>query len=132
AIHPDFAYLMYPARWFPVSGYTTDRFAANLKVTVPMGYTVLASGLDTKTTAGDKTTFEYRFERASFPGSFAIAKDPAVKVQSEGVTTSMYFRGPEAELVQQYGTEIGKIMTYFTGTFGLAPYADLTVVETEA
>ena len=23
AIQPDFAYLMYPARWFPVSGYTT-------------------------------------------------------------------------------------------------------------
>ena len=22
AIHPDFAYLMYPARWFPVNGYT--------------------------------------------------------------------------------------------------------------
>ena len=42
AIHPEFAYLMYPARWFPVSGYTTDRFGADLHVTVPMGYTVLA------------------------------------------------------------------------------------------
>ena len=37
AIHPDFAYLMYPARWFPVSGYTTDRFAADMRVTVPAG-----------------------------------------------------------------------------------------------
>lgn len=44
AIHPDFAYLMYPARWFPVSGYTTDRFAAELHVTVPAGYAVLGSG----------------------------------------------------------------------------------------
>ena len=35
AIHPDFAYLMYPARWFPVSGYTTDRFAADMRITVP-------------------------------------------------------------------------------------------------
>jgi len=43
--HPsDFAYLMYPARWFPVSGYTTDRFAADVRVTVPAGYTVLAAG----------------------------------------------------------------------------------------
>jgi hypothetical protein len=39
AIHPDFAYLMYPARWFPVTGYTTDRFSANLRVT-PNGFTV--------------------------------------------------------------------------------------------
>ncbi len=35
AIHPDFAYLMYPARWFPVNDYTTDRFSSDLKVTVP-------------------------------------------------------------------------------------------------
>ncbi len=48
AIHPDYAYLMYPARWFPVSGYTTDRFAADMRITVPMGYTVLGSGLDTQ------------------------------------------------------------------------------------
>jgi hypothetical protein len=132
AIHPEFAYLMYPARWFPVSGYTTDRFAANLKVTVPMGYTVAGSGMDSKQTAGDKNIFEFQFARASFPGSFAVLKDQPVKVPSEGVTTALYLRGPEAELVQQYGTEIGKIMSYFTGTFGLPPYANLTVVETEA
>src|SRR3954462_11612079 len=30
AIHNDYAYLMYPARWFPVSGYTTDRYSADL------------------------------------------------------------------------------------------------------
>src|ERR1035438_1192233 len=35
AIHPDFTFLMYPARWFPVSGYTTDRFSADLSITVP-------------------------------------------------------------------------------------------------
>ena len=37
AIHPDFAFLMYPARWFPVSGYSTDRFAADMRITVPHG-----------------------------------------------------------------------------------------------
>ena len=37
AITPDFAYLMYPARWFPVNDYTTDRFASDMKVTVPDG-----------------------------------------------------------------------------------------------
>jgi len=54
AIHPEFAYLMYPARWFPVSGYSTDRFAADIRVTVPMGYSVVGSGIDSKQTAGDK------------------------------------------------------------------------------
>ena len=131
AIHPDFAYFMYPGRWFPVSGYTTDRFAANIRVTVPMGYTVIASGLESQQTAGDKSVFEYKFERPSFPGSFAVVKGDPVKVQSEGVTTSLYFRGPEAGVAQAYGQETGKVMSYFTSVFGLPPYADLTVIETE-
>src|SRR2546423_2410446 len=74
AIHPDYSYLTYPARWFPVNGYTTDRFSADLHVTVPMGYTVLGSGLDSKQTAGDKNIYQIRFERPSFPGSIAVVK----------------------------------------------------------
>ena len=132
AIHPDFSFLMYPARWFPVSGYTTNRFGADMKVTVPMGYAVLGSGLDSHQTSGDKNQYEFKMERHSFPGSIAVVKDQAVKVPSEGVTSALYFRGAEADRVQQYGTEIGKLVSYFTGTFGLAPYANLTVVETEA
>ena len=131
AIHPDYAYLMYPARWFPVSGYTTDRFAADLSITVPTGFTVLGSGLDSKEAAPDKTVYQIRFERPSFPGSIAIVKGEPARVASEGVTTSLYFRGEEADMAQAYGDQIGKTMSYFTGIFGLPPYANLTVVETE-
>ena len=34
-------------------------------------------------------------------------------------------------MAQPYGEEIGKVMSYFTGMFGIPPYANLTVVETE-
>jgi tetratricopeptide (TPR) repeat protein len=131
AIHPDFAYLTYPARWFPVSGYTTDRFAADVRVTVPTGYTVLGSGTDSRHAAGDKNVFEFKFEHPSFPGSIAVVKGDPVKVSSEGVTTTLYFRGPEADMAQAYGEQTGRVMSYFTGMFGLPPYANLTVVETE-
>jgi aminopeptidase N len=132
AIHPDFAYLMYPARWFPVAGYSTDRFAADFRITVPDGYKVLASGLDTPPqSANGKTTVEFKFEHPSFPGSIAVVKGDPAKVPSEGVTTSLYLRGPEAEMAQAYGDEIGKQMSWFTGTFGLPLSANLTVVETE-
>jgi Tfp pilus assembly protein PilF len=131
AIHPEFSYLLYPARWFPVSGYTTDRFATDLRVTVPMGYSVVGSGLDSKETIGDKNKYQVKFDRPSFPGSLAIVKGAAVRSSSEGVTTSLYFRGPEADMAQLYGEQIGKTMSYFTGMFGLPPYANLTVVETE-
>jgi hypothetical protein len=132
AIHPDFAYLMYPARWFPVSGYTTDRFAAEMHITVPTGFTAVGTGMDTQEAAGDKRTFNFKFSRASFPGSIAVLKDAPAKVQSEGVTTTLYFRGAEAAMAQTCGEKIGRMMSHFTGLFGIPPYANMTVVETEA
>jgi hypothetical protein len=51
AIHPEFSYFMYPARWFPVNDYAADRFSSDLKVTVPDGYRVVASGVDSKEAA---------------------------------------------------------------------------------
>jgi hypothetical protein len=131
AIHPDFAFLLYPARWFPVSGYSTDRFAADMRITVPAGYTVLGSGLDSHQAAGDKIQYEFKFEHPSFPGSIAVVKDQPKKVQAEGVTTSVYFRGAEADMAEDYGNQTGQIMSFFSGVFGPPPYADLTIVETE-
>jgi tetratricopeptide (TPR) repeat protein len=131
AIHDDYSYLLYPARWFPVSGYTTDRYSANLNITVPAAYKVIASGTDTSKHAADKVVYSFDFGRASFPGSIAVVKEEPARVSSEGVNTAIYFRGPEKELANGYGQETGRIMTYFTSVFGLPPYANLAFVETE-
>jgi tetratricopeptide (TPR) repeat protein len=131
AIHNDYAYLMYPGRWFPISGYTTDRYSAEMNITVAAGNRVVASGLETSRPNGDKTVYSFKFDEASFPGSIAVVRGDAMKVNSEGVTTSVYFRGGEKSMANVYGQETGKVMTYFTGLFGLPPYANLALVETE-
>jgi len=131
AIHNDYAYLMYPARWFPISGYSTDRYSAEMNITVAAGNRVIASGLETSKPNGDKTTYSFRFEENSFPGSIAVVRANGKTVNSEGVTTALYFRGDAQAMADVYGQEAGKIMTYFTATFGLPPYANLALVETE-
>jgi tetratricopeptide (TPR) repeat protein len=131
AIHSDYAYLMYPARWFPVSGYTADRYSADLNITVPSGNKVVASGLETSRSAGDKTTYSFKFAQQSFPGSIAVVRGEPTKVNSSGVVTNVFFRGGEQSMANAYGQETGKIMSYFTAIFGLPQYANLTLVETE-
>jgi tetratricopeptide (TPR) repeat protein len=131
AIHNDFAYLMYPARWFPISGYTTDRFAADTSITVPNGYDVLASGIShIDHPNADKTVYSFHYARQSFPGSIAVVQGQPVKVTSEGVVSTLYFR-TRANMANAYGEEAGKIMSYFTSLYGLPPQANLTFVETE-
>jgi tetratricopeptide (TPR) repeat protein len=131
AIHNDYAYLMYPGRWFPISGYTTDRYSAEMNITVAAGNRVIASGLETSKPNGDKTTYSFRFDENSFPGSIAVIHGDAKKVNSSGLTTSICFRDSEQPMADVYGQETAKIMTYFTATFGLPPYANLALVETE-
>jgi len=131
AIHPDYAYLMYPARWIPVNGYTTDRFSSTLNITVPAGFQVLGSGIGATKPAGDKTTHTLSFERPSFPASIAVVRSQGVAVNSEGVTTTLYFRGSEQPMANVYGQDAGKMMAYFTSIFGLPPFANVTIVETE-
>jgi aminopeptidase N len=131
AIHPEISYLLYPARWFPVNEYTTDRFAADMRITVPTGYRVIASGVERVDRGGDKSVYSFNFKNPSFPGSIAVVQGDPVKVNADGVTTSFYLREAKA-MAQPYGEEIGKVMTYFTSAFGLPPQANLTVVETEA
>lgn len=133
AVHPDFGYLLYPARWFPVSGYTTDRFTADLHIATPADYRVIASGdMKTDTAKNGGTLFSFHYEKPSFPGSIAIVKGDGTRVSSQGITSQIYFRGDQAASAQAYGEETGKIMTFFTSEYGLAPQANLTLVETES
>src|ERR1700722_17843037 len=130
AIQNDFAYLMYPARWFPVSGYSIDRFTADLHITVPSGYQVIASGLGSSQPASGKTIFNFQYTKPSFPGSLAVVQGEPVKVSSEGVSTSVYFRKKQ-DTANAYGEQTGKVLSFLTSLYGLAPKANLTLVETE-
>lgn len=131
AIHPDFAYLLYPARWFPVNDYTADRFTADIRIVVPTGYKAIGSGLDSTDSAPEGfVAVHYKFNDPSFPGSIAVVKGDPKVITSGGVTTTFYVR-KAADMAGAYGEEIAKQMTYFTGLFGLPPRKNLTVIETE-
>ena len=53
AIQEPITYLLYPARWFPMTGYLTDRFTAEMHIRVPQGMRVIASGSKGRTQDGD-------------------------------------------------------------------------------
>lgn len=132
AIKSDSAFLMYPARWFPINEYTTDRYTADMKILVPAAFHVVGSGSEEKPdrASDDKIAYRFKTTQPSFPGSIAMVQGQPAKVSSEGVTTSLYFR-EQKDMANAYGEEIGKIMAYLTSCFGLPPQAGLTVVETE-
>ena len=124
------AYLLYPAFWFPVNGYAADRFSAEMNITVPSGYSVVASGIGTSSETDGKVQHSFSFSQPSFPGSIAVVQQEPVSVEYEGINTMMYFKTASADVAEAYGAAIGNMMGFYTERFG-PPYATtLAVVET--
>jgi len=74
--------------------------------------------------------YRFKFEKASFPGNFAVVPGDPKPISASGVTTFFYMR-QSADMAQPYGEEIARAITYFTGLYGLPPKRNLIVVETE-
>ncbi len=131
SIQPDHAFLMYPARWFPVADYSVNRFTADMRITVPNGFKVIASGLESKDKAPspDKSLYTFQYKNASF-GSIAVVQGEGQRVSAGGVNTTFYLRSAK-DAAQPWGEEIGKAMAYFSSLYGLAPQSNLAVIETE-
>jgi tetratricopeptide (TPR) repeat protein len=132
SIQSDFAFLLYPARWFPLNEYTTDRYSAEMKISVPDGYKVIASGLETRGESTlEKSVYDFNFARSSFPGSIAVVRGDGFRSNAAGVTSLIYFRGENASHAAAYGEETAKVMSFLAGIFGQPFQAGLTLVETE-
>jgi aminopeptidase N len=133
SIQKDYAFLLYPARWFPVTDYTVDRFTADMNITVPNGYRVVAPGAEeSPNQSGSKVTYKFRFSKMpSFPGSIAVVQGEPVRASSGGVNSTLYFRTTK-DMAGAYGEEVGKAATFLTSLYGPLPNPAVTIVETEA
>jgi len=130
AIRNDFAYLLYPARWFPVSDYTADRYTSTFLVSVPAGFKVTGGGLETSSETATGVTWEVKYSQPGLGGSLAIVRGEPVRVQAQGANSTIYFR-ENAAMAKAYGDEVGKILSYYAGLYGPPPSTALTLIETE-
>jgi hypothetical protein len=129
-IAPEGSYLLYVARWFPVSGYGVNRFAATMRITVPADEAVIASG---KALAplrqASKITYTYEFEQASFPGTVLAGKYVVQPATALGADVALYLKPGHEGFAASYGEAAGKIQAFFSEKFGALPSGHLAVVE---
>ncbi len=85
------SYLLYAARWFPMVGYTTDRFTAEMHVFVPAGYTVIGSGATrggpgSGPGAGTTVSAEQAHREAAAPAGQAGPGEPELQRRGNAAT----------------------------------------------
>jgi hypothetical protein len=129
--------LLYPGRWFPIAlpGLFTDRFTAEIHVTVPKGETVIGSGAPTKASAashdmGDgRTQFDFNWTRSGFPGTIVAGKFlPAIT--APGIPNIRVFvTEPNKAKAKDFAITVTREFEFMTDKFGGAESGRLDVVE---
>ncbi|MGA2205891.1 MAG: M1 family aminopeptidase [Terracidiphilus sp.] len=133
-IQEPISYLLYPARWFPMTGYMTDRFTAQMRIRVPQGMRVLASGAVGKskpvTLSTGKPGDEYGFNwtKPGFPGTVIAGRFvPPVSVGPGNV--KVYVTISHQASANQLAQTANREFDFFTDTFGEPETSRLNVVE---
>jgi aminopeptidase N len=127
SIGAPISYLLYAARWFPMTGYLTDRYTADIHVTVPEGYRVVGSGAVTPISQSGGT-FEFKWDKPGFPGTIIAGKFnplPAPSASYVHIWTTDAHKATAAD----FADAAAKEFNFFTGVFGPAESVHLNVVE---
>ncbi|MHB8656023.1 MAG: M1 family aminopeptidase [Terriglobia bacterium] len=129
-VGPEGSYLLYPARWFPVNRYGTNRFAATMRITVPSDETVIASGKNSAPErAAGKVTYTYQFDQKSFPGTVLAGKYVVQPSTAVGADMTIYLKAGHEQYAASYGETAAKILEFYSHEFGPLPNQHLALVE---
>jgi len=127
SIGSPISYLLYPARWFPMAGYLTDRFTADIHVTVPEGYRVVGSGAVTPISQSGGA-FEFKWDKPGFPGTIIAGKFNPLPAPSAAYV-HIWTTDARKSTAPDFADTAAKEFNFFTGLFGPAESVHLNVVE---
>jgi hypothetical protein len=134
AIQEPITYLLYPARWFPSTGFMTDRFTAQLHIKVPQGMKVFASGAQgashSVTLASGKPgdEFDFNWDKPGFPGTVIAGRYLGPFTAGPG-NVKVYLTVSHQASGNQVAETAAKEYDFFTDSFGSPETPHLTVVE---
>ncbi|HWG20061.1 MAG TPA: M1 family aminopeptidase [Terracidiphilus sp.] len=134
AIQEPITYLLYAGRWFPTTGYMTDRFTMELHIRVPQGMRVFSSGAKgaphSATLADGKPGDQYDFNwtKPGFPGTVIAGRyvDP-ISVGPGNV--KVYLTISHQQAANDLAQTAMKEFEFFTDNFGVPETSHLNVVE---
>jgi tetratricopeptide (TPR) repeat protein len=123
------SYLLYGGRWFPMVGYQTDRFTADIHVKVPSGYQVIGSGSQgsAKPAGNGENEYDFSWKKPGFPGTIIAGKFNAPVSPAPNI--HVYTTEAHKAAAADYAQTTLRVLAYFTSSFGLPESSTINVVE---
>jgi len=136
-INRDAAYLLLPARWFPLTNYPSNRYTAIFHLNVPDSFAVTGTGkAGAPTPMGGKTAAEggrllYTFECTTPAphGTFVAGNLQFNPKQAEGINVAVYAPRVDSGNAQGFADGVARAVTVFSDMLGGLADPELTVVQ---
>ncbi len=132
-VHDPVSALLYPGRWFPIAmpGLFTDRFTAEIHVTVPKDETVVGSGAAPRVRdlGNGRSQFDFAWDKPGFPGSIVAGKFSPAMIVSAAPNVRVYLTQQNRAKGEEVATTVAQTFASMSGEFGSAAIDRLEVVE---
>jgi hypothetical protein len=120
------AYLLLPARWFPLTNFPSNRYTGTFKLIVPDTFAVVGTGKADSPLPqpalgrGEtpKAAYTFHCDRAAPNGTFVMGALQLSPAQTEGLNASVYTPPAQAKTANAYATSLSHIISFYSETFG--------------
>ena len=137
SIYKDGAYLLLPARWFPLTGYPSNRYTGTFRLTVPDTFAVAGTGkaaaptpVAAKSAAeGGRLLYVFNCSEAEPNGSFVAGPLQLNAKESEGISVSVFSPPAASKTAGDFANAVSRSVAVFTDLFGPLPDASFTVIQ---
>jgi hypothetical protein len=137
SINKDWAYLLLPARWFPLTNFPANRYTGTFRLNVPDSMAVAGTGkaeaaqpLKPRSPAeGNRLLYTFHCDQAAPNGSFVAGPLQLNPKQAEGIKVSVYAPHTESGKAQEFANVVAHQEIIFSDMFGGLEDPDITVVQ---
>lgn len=134
------AYLLLPARWFPLTNFPSNRFTGTFKLIVPDTFAVAGTGkADPPSTipgmpggakTGGQLSYTFHCDTPGPVGSFVAGALQLTAAPVEGYQLSVYTPPAQAASAKAYAQATARIMDFYVESFGALPDSNnLTIAQ---
>lgn len=147
SITKEGAYLLLPARWFPLTDYPANRYTAVFNLEVPQEFAVVGTGKSlaptlvppraTPATARKiqpsaappvpRSLYSFRADRPGDSGTFVAGSIQLFPVRAEGLSIAVYGRPADSQSANAYGEALARIVNTNSEEFGPLPEPNLAL-----
>jgi tetratricopeptide (TPR) repeat protein len=136
-INKNGAYLLLPARWFPLTNYPSNRYTATFRLNVPDVFAVAGTGKASAPTPmagknaveGNRLLYTFECKNLAPHGTFVVGNLQLNPKQAEGVNVAVYAPRAASASAQEFASSVARSAIIFSEMYGPIPDPTFTVIQ---